>query len=357
MNDEFIGAQLNKINVTYAVAIHLFTLLFFLFGYLSSFKQYDIKYSLKKKKSISLSKGFVFYSSVLILIGIVTSIATMVQIVSPIDYLSKFISGNTIDLAHARNQAGKSGLPGILKMLNCLPLGVFLIVNGIKAFYNTSHKDNFKLNVVIIISLLMCFVKMLFSLDRITLLAIFVVFIYRFFLDKKLNLKAVAFFGVMIFFLGFITSVRMNKASILEFIIVYFKLSIVNFQLVLDNQTEWSYGFNTFLMPLAYIFKFFGVENFSVVGPQKYTVDTAQYFASNLYIDFGYFFFVGFYLMGIFVRRIQIKSISGASYYPQIYFIVLFALASFVSVPIIRGVEFWVMLLLAYLYNKFIKFI
>lgn len=358
MEDHVIGNSINTIDIDYAIIIHISTLLIFSLGYLPITKRHYVNYSFIKKRKILLSKKFVFFSIIVTIIGLATSIATVGEVMSPTEYVGKLFSGESNkELAEAKFEAGEGGLSGILKMLNYLPLGVFLIVNGIKSFYDVSKKDTSKLNFVIIFSLTACFIKMLFSLDRLTLLAILLVLVYKYFLDRKVNTKAIALVFLVFFVLGFITSLRMEDTSILDFIIVYFKLSIANFQLVLDSQTEWSYGFNTFLMPLAFVFKFFGVEDFNITGPNTFIWNHAQYFSSSFFIDFGYFFFIGFYLMGIFVRRLQIKSISGASYYPQIYFIVLFALASFVSVPIIRGVEFWVMILLACIYNKFFKII
>lgn len=355
MDDEIIG---NSININYAILIHVSTLCFFILGYLPNSQKYYINYKLIKKKRIILSKKFVIISIFFIILGLGTSIATIGEVMSPTEYLNKIFSGGSSqELTEAKIEAGEGGLSGILKMLNYLPLGVFLIVNGIKVFYTYSQKDNSRLNLVIYTSLIACFTKMLFSLDRLTLLAILLVFVYRFFLDKKINSKAIILIGVIFFLLGFITSLRMEDSSILDFIIVYFKLSITNFQLVLDTQKDWSYGFNTFLMPLGFIFRFFGIENFDVPGPDKWVWNYAQYFTSSFFIDFGYFFFIGFYVLGALVRKLQVKSIYGKKYYTQIYFIILFALASFVSVPIVRGVEFWVMLTLAYIYNKFYKIV
>ena len=353
MEDKVIG---NSINITYASIIHITTLLFFSLGYLPISKRFYTNYKSIKKKQIILSNKFVFYSLFFTITGLITSVATIGEVMSPTEYLSKiFAGGSNQELIEAKVEAGEAGLSGILKMLNYLPLGVFLIVNGIKVFYNQSVRDSSRLNFVIYFSLAVCFIKMLFSLDRLTLLAILFVFIYRYFLDKKVNTKAIVMIVFIFFVLGFITSLRMEDTTILDFIVVYFKLSITNFQLVLDNQNEWSYGFNTFLMPLAYVFKFFGIDDFSVVGPKTFIWNHAQYFTSSFYIDFGYFFLIGFFFMGVLIRKIQVKSILGKPYFPQIYFIVLFALASFVSVPIIRGVEFWVMLVLAFIYNKLFK--
>lgn len=358
MTDSVIGDRLNNININYAIIIHICILFFFSIGYKPFSKKDFIQCYLIKKKEIVLYKRFTAYSIVFVIIGLITSIATIAQIISPIEYLSKIFQGGSVgELTKIRKDSGRGGLPGILKMLNYLPLGVFLIINGIKVFYEVSKRDNLKLNFILYFSLIVCFIKMLFSLDRLTLLAILLVFVYRCFLDKKISLKTILPIFIVFLALGFITSIRLNDRSILEFVIVYFKLSMVNFQLVLENQNEWSYGFSTFLMPITFVLKFFGIENFCSVEPKKYVVDQAQYFTSYLYIDFGVIFYIFFYLMGIFVKWIQIKSILGVKFYPQIYFITLFALGSFVSVPIIRGVELWVMILLACIYNKLFKII
>lgn len=49
----------------------------------------------------------------------------------------------------------------------------------------------------------------------------------------------------------------MNNMSILDFLSLYSGLGIVNFQLLLNNFSEWSYGLNSFFHPFYFIGKAF----------------------------------------------------------------------------------------------------
>lgn len=49
----------------------------------------------------------------------------------------------------------------------------------------------------------------------------------------------------------------MNNKSILDFLSLYSGLGIVNFQLLLNNFSEWSYGLNSFFSPLLLYWKAF----------------------------------------------------------------------------------------------------
>src|SRR5690606_34228239 len=128
------------------------------------------------------------------------------------------------------------------------------------------------------------------------------------------------------------TALRMDDSSLLEFLIIYFKLSIVNYDFIIANQNDFAFGFQTFLSPLTFVFKFFGFE-YIPTEPNKWVWNPAQYFFSYLYMDFGYFSLMLYPLIGFLLKYIEFKKSIGNKFFLGIYFIMIFCLISFISVP------------------------
>ena len=343
----------NNVKYGNAVLYHFAGLIFFTVGYLPLSKKTFIDEKLIVKKNLSINKSFYLYGYILSIVGLITSVATIGSIISPIVYLQILFSGGS-DLLQIKYDSGTTGLTGFFKMMNYFPLGVFLVSNSFTTFYHLSEKDNKKMKKLILFATLGCVVKVFFSLDRLTLLAMILVFFYKNFLEKKVKIQYIVYIMLIIFLLGFITASRMGGSGIVEFLVTYFKLSIVNYELIIDTHQDFTYGFNSFLMPFWYILKFFGID-YEIPSPEHWIWNPAQYFASYLYMDFGVFSMLVFLLIGVVVRKIQLKTSYGNLYYSSIYFIILFALITFISVPIIRAIEFWLMLTLALFMSKNVK--
>lgn len=350
-DDKIIG---QNVNFTNAIIYHFVGLLFFSLGYLPISKRRFINYNTIKKKNIILSKNYFIFSYLFIIIGVITSVATISTIISPIEYLTMLFSGGS-QLLDIRLESGAEGLGGIFKMMNYFPVGVFLVSSAFMNFYEIGNKDKKKLNQLIIFAILGCIVKVFFSLDRLTLLAILLVIFYQNFLNKKVKLKYIIYVGAFFILLSFITASRMKDSGVLDFLVTYFKLSIANYELVIERQSEFSYGFNTFLSPFWYIMKFFSFD-YKVPEPEFWIWNPAQYFASYLYIDFGIYSLLIFLILGFIVRRIQVKTLMANLRYTSIYFITLFVLVTFISVPIVRGIEFWLIMILAVFLSTKVKF-
>ena len=344
--DEIIGQQYE---IDEAITYHIFSLFLFCFGYLTS----NIKRNNRIVKKYTLVKSFKTFSYLCIIIGTITSIATVGSIISPQEYLNILFSGGN-EVTDIKVEAGEGGLSGVLKMLNYLPLGIFLISSSYYNFLSLSNKDRADLLKIKRFSLLASIIKTLFSLDRLTILAILLVIIYEQAIVKKIKLKV--FFGISILFLvlSFITASRMGETSVFQFLVIYFKLSLVNYQQVIEYFDNWTYGWSTFLVPLWYILKFFGL-NREVVVPTYWVWNPAQYFNSYFYMDFGVYSILLFYFLGVIVRMLQTGVSKSKKFAISLYFIVIFAVSTFISVPFIRGIEFWLLIFLSFLSTRFIK--
>ena len=350
-NDDIIG---NDYEINKALSFHIIIIILVLVGYLI---KKEIVFSYTKNFTYNnyfkLNKGFFLLCLTLIVVGLFTSILTVGSIVSPQEYLAQLAS-NDAGIADIRQQAGDGGLGGVFKMLNYLPLAVYLITSSYLNFYNFEENEIKKIKKINAISLFASLVKVLFSLDRLTIMAILLVQIYTNLLKKKLNVKFLIIVFCVLSLGSFITSSRMSDSSFFDFLIVYCKLSLVNFQMVIDNQSDFSFGFQTFFAPLSFIAKFFGLD-IGVPVPNVWIWNPAQYFNSYLFMDFGYFSFLIYPVMGYFINLVEINKRRGSRLYTSLYFVLMFTIATFISVPFLRGMEFWVLIIICWLLSKFIR--
>lgn len=348
-SDSVLGDS-NKIKG--ALIIHTIIVLLVILGYFinkiftKNSKRGNIKYS------VSFKKSFFPLSYFLICLGVLTSILTIGTIVSPQEYLIKLLSQNS-EIVDIRQQSGDGGLSGIFKMFNILPLTVYLITASILNFgiiNDLISKRLLKLNKFALIGLL---VKVIFSLDRLSIMAILLVQFYFHVITNQIRLK---YFFILfsILFVGiFITSARMPDSSFIEFIIIYCKLSIVNFQMVLSSSVDFSYGFQTFLTPLLPIFRIFGFE-YVVNSPDEWVWNPAQYFNSYLFLDFGYCSLIFYPFLGVFFRYVEVSKRNKNTFYLSSYFLIIFTVATFISVPFVRGIEFWICILTCWFLSRYL---
>ena len=81
-----------------------------------------------------------------------------------------------------------------------------------------------------------------------------------------------------------------------------------------------------------------------------------RYFSSYAFLDFGYLYFVLFYLTGIILFVIDFKALKQKNVNSAaIYFGVLFGVVSLLFVPIIRALDFWFTLLLPLFLTNLMK--
>lgn len=350
-NDSIIG---NNYSITKALTFHFLIIILVLFGY-SLKKIIVIKYSIfcDINNNYKLKKGFFVFCLILIIIGLLTSILTVGSIISPQEYLSQLASKDE-GIAEIRQQAGDGGLGGIFKMLNYCPLAIYLITSSYLTFFNFNELENKKIRNINVMSLIASMIKVLFSLDRLTIMAVLLVQIYTNVIKKKINVKFLFVVGSILGLGGFITASRMSDSGMLDFLVVYCKLSLVNFQMVIDSQADFSYGFQTFLSPLSFVAKFFGI-GISIPEPSVWVWNPAQYFNSYLFMDFGYLSFLLYPFIGYFMNYVEIKKRRGSAFYTSFYFVLMFTITTFISVPFLRGMEFWLLIIICSAVSKFIK--
>jgi hypothetical protein len=292
-------------------------------------------------------------------VGTIVTILQVILFVPIIEYISKLFSSDfdaNIRVAYLLSSA-EGGLSGIIKVFSYSPLSIYLMSLGLSNFIKLDEVDKQRLKTLSLVALTAIVIKVFFSLDRLTILAVLAANIFLGF--KKGYMKNIRFWILIIFafFLAdYLSSKRLESLGIIDFILLYLKLGLVNFQLMIETVSEYTYGFSTIFAPAYFIFTFFNLPTpsfFEIHAAWEW--NPAQYFSSYAFQDFGYFYFVLFYLVGIILFFIDLKTLKQKNInYSAIYFIVLYGVISFLFVPAMRGMDFWFALLLPLvLLNRF----
>jgi hypothetical protein len=351
--DSLLG---NYYKINEALFFHFLIIILVLIGY--SFNKIIVfntaKTYIKEIDLFYFKSNYLKISFILVIIGVLTTVLTIGNIVSPKEYLSMLITQNN-DVVDIRQQSGDGGLSGLFKMMNIFPLAIYLITSANLKFGNYEQSQNKILKTLNKFSLFGLVIKILFSLDRISIMAIFLIEFFSNTVYNKIKIKYLIVLGFILFLGVFVTASRMPDNNFIEFIIIYCKLSIVNFQKVITNDNTYSLGFQTFLSPLSLVFKFFGF-NIDIPSPNDWEWNPAQYFNSYLFMDFRYFSLIFYPIFGYFIKYIELKKKAKNKFFISSYFIFMFTVSTFISVPFIRGVEFWLCIIICYFLSKQIKF-
>ncbi len=342
----------DAINTDKAIFMHVIGLFWSAIGYFTARFAYALqdrkKVDQTEDKQYSFGNTFYFCSCLLIIVGLITAILQVILFVPAIEYFSKLFSSDfETGIRHAYLlSSDEGGLPGIIKMFAYAPLSVYLMSLGLLTFITLNKVDTQKIKILSIVSIVAVVIKIFFSLDRLTIMAVILANIFL--IIKKGYMKKNRYWILLIFafFLAdYLSAKRLEAFGLIDFTLLYFKLGLVNFQLMIDTCSQYTYGFSTILGPLYFILKFFHLPLPDFSHNYEWAWYPAQYFTSYAFQDFGYFYFVLFYIVGILLFQIDNKAEKNI-YVSSIYFIVLYGVVSFFTVPAIKGIDFWIALLI-----------
>lgn len=353
----FKSDQIRYVPISKAYYYHIAMTLALVIGYFLYYKFYfnNTIDSPKGKLIQYISKGYLYFSLAFVLVGFGTSMASVLAVTNLSNYFSAIFTGRE-DVLDLKIAIGSSGLPGYIKMFNYAPLGVFLVNISILIFLQI---DNIiakrRLQIIVVVSLVFALLKVLFSLDRLTILAIMGVLLYLFLvIPKGIKLYLLGVLLVLFWMLYFVTAAKMNGTSLIDFMILYANLGMSNFELLIEHFNQWSYGLNSFLFPTYFIAKTFGISLSVSEAPVSLWAGP-QYFWGYLYMDFGNFSFIVCFLLGVILSYYQSKINKKDIWAVSIFFLILFFILSTMVIPISRAVEFWLMILTAVISVYWIK--
>jgi hypothetical protein len=332
-----------------AIWMHIIGLFWSVVGYFTAYFASSLLIKKTEYRRYYFQNMFYVCSYLFIIVGTIINMLQVFLFVPPIEYMSKLFSSDFYPGLHSAYilSSTEGGLPGIIKVFAYASLPVYLMSLGLLNFTALTEVDKHRLKLLSLVALAAIVIKVIFALDRLTIMAVLATNIFLGF--KKGSMKNVRYwvFIVMIFLLAHYLSIkRLESFGIIDFILLYFKMGLVNFQLMLDTCYQHTYGFSTILGPFYFVFKFLNLSlpDFLEIN-FAWEWNPAQYFTSYAFQDFGYFYFVLFYIVGILLCKID-NQVEKNIYISAIYFIVLYGVLTFMFIPAIRSPEFWFSILL-----------
>ncbi|WP_157315202.1 hypothetical protein [Pseudomonas lundensis] len=336
-----------------AIVLHVLCTVFFLAGYFFTFlvsrKSYVNRcYTLR-------GPVFVVLMSLSVL-GVFTSIWQIQQTLPIMDYFSSMLTGQAG--AEGRDayllDSRSGGLPGYIKIFNNAPLAVFLFACAAVNYLNLDQASMRQMKRLLFFSFFFVVFKTFLSLDRITILALMLCY-FDYGARKGFTFKQVSVLFFLLVIANILSMSRMQGYSVFDFVFMYMKLGLINLQLLLQVDYDYTFGFQTIFHFLTYVWP--GVNDSLGIEFQDYKWfwNPALYFASYGYLDFGYFVLLLYAFLGALsaffdtgVKRNNSKVLI------SLYFVFLYAVASLFTVPVIRGVEFVLAVLLASFFAIFL---
>ena len=349
----------SDIRLHIAYIVHILASLFFALGYI--LKTFTIRgNSRNEPREVNVTDKYFVISYALVIFGVFVTLWQVSITINPVQYIEQLFSGYfnpSIREAFLKSSAA-GGLSGIVKMFHTVPLGIYLQSKGIVTFLRVDSDVKHKFRKLNRFTLIALFIKVLFSLDRLTIMGILVANVFIMVKEKRLfNVKNFILVGIVLFLGDFLSQLRLEGYGLFDFLILYSKLSIVNLQHMINSLSGYTYGFSTILGPISFILRAFSLSSIQFDSTFMWEWNPAQYIVSYAFQDYGYFFILFFLFMGYLARKVDYKAQSiNSIFYVSIYYILLFTIVSFISVPIIRSVEFWLMILIAFIMSKFISY-
>lgn len=337
-----------NINLNDALVVHVFCVLVFIFSYfISSIGKRYISF-----RNVCSVK-YLYFGYILSFLGLVVVVAQVTQSTSLFAYFSNLLSGADANSREAFMLSSEDGgLPGYLKIFANAPLAIYLYSFYLYACLKLDSNSLFRVKRLLVFSFVCVVFKTLFSLDRLSLLAIILTYSYLLGV-RGVKARSIIFLSLIFVLANFLSGIRLTGYTLLDFLFLYMKLGLINLQLVIDGDYELTYGFQTFFHFVTYfdrnIFDFLGLE----FQDYEWYWNPALYFTSYGFLDFGYAVIFIYFILGFFCSWLDRTIAYGnPGLIQSAYFVFLYAFASFFTVPAIRGVEFILALLICFFMTK-----
>jgi len=258
------------------------------------------------------------------------------------------------DISGIRAEAGSGGLSGIFKMFGTAPLFSFLATSSLLMFYDCNENTKKILVYTLLVSLLCTLAKVMLVFDRLSILAIIIVFVYNYFFNKSFpNVLKIAIIVLLFLMVSFLTLMRMSDISMGEFLGTYFNLGVYNLEISIEFQQNFNYFFTeTFLQPIGFVFKYFQIPFHSHTA-EYWVWNPAQSFWGFYYVDMNWIGLFLLPLLGMAIKKFETGKFY-SKYWTMMYFVFAYTTFSMTTIPVFRAPEFLLMLVLAYVGSKFL---
>lgn len=258
----------------------------------------------------------------------------------------------------------EGGLPGYIKMFSFTPLAaaMLLVVRefvGVTNVPGRRRDSSRSFHIALFLSVL---TRSLLTLDRGMAMMYILILAYGQALVMRRDHRSVLrLFTNPWVIMGGLTCIALGDAvselrqglSLLGVLVQYSSLGLANLSLVLQSNFDHTFGLNTFYV-LVFMMKSFGVLGLLPVFVEpEYIWNPAKYLTAYVFIDFGYFYFIFFFVYGwvtsVTYRRV-IKCPTPLNAF-LLLAIVTSLLGSF-SIPPFRSAEWWTCVVIGILAAK-----
>jgi len=352
----------------YGVIFHFITAAAFLLGAHAAMYNYHF-YGTRKKFYVAKRRLFSNLIYFYCIVGIGVVLWQISASISLTDYLRELVTyikvqddSNAIRKYFLRTRE-TGGLPGIIKMFSYLPLSALYMVLARESIRN--RFDDTKGILIssgakryISVILITILIRSLFTLDRVLIGSVFIITIYYFVFNIRRCGKIIGHSKKRLFFLFAIlvsTATFLHVISLIrqarsfkDVLAQYSSLGLANLSILFESNFDHTLGRNLFYVvrfPLEYI----GLAD-ALFTPDKaaWVWNPARYLTAYAYQDFGIFCILFFFVFGFFTTVIHLKAWYKSNPYILVaLFALIFIIATCIVVPIFRGPEWWVSLLMA----------
>jgi hypothetical protein len=341
-------------DVDSALVLHIIFSISFLMGYcifsiFTMIGKYEYKYEYKSKiklrEVLKIGLWFSLLIISLLIIGMISAVNAAVVDMTFGEFFQKWSQG-TAGAARIAYELSSSegGSSGLWKVLSFLPLAIFNW--SIILAYNSNYPENRSKILFIFLLSSMCIVlKILFTLDRISMAFLFFGILLFSLKNKSIfNIKfAFIFFVAIVAMLNFanmISSKRIDDAGLIDFMFLYGRLGLENLAMAMSQDVIPSYGSQSITTPLLFLLEKTG--NFNFTSTQyEYVWNPAQYIFGHVYLDFLYAGFGVAFVLGLASRFVEARAFRDSYVYSSLYLPMIVNTISGIGVTWSRGIEFY----------------
>jgi len=253
------------------------------------------------------------------------------------------------------------GLPGIIKMFSYLPLSALYMVLTYQIIKkkNDNHESKMITNTIkkfmpiIFITIL---VRSIFTLDRAVLFSFLLILLYYFtfissnfkkFITILIRRPLFAVIVIIVSVFIYFETITRQGMDFLKMLAKYSSLGLANLSILFESEFDYTLGISVFSV-IKFPLEYFGLTNILQNFKEgDWIWNPARYLTAYAYHDFGIFCIVFFLSFGFLSTFIYLKAWNKSNpYFIVVLFPLIIAIASSIVVPLFRGPEWWVGLMM-----------
>lgn len=343
----FDFSQLSFVDARDAIFLQCLGMFFAMFGYVVFFLCVRVanKPVWLSEAQCDLSIWFFILSCLLVLAGAMSVLLQIQTAVGLEYYVGKFLAGEASSelREYYLTPSSQGGLPGYVKMFHIFPVAVFLAAFSLRVHGSFVARCRHRLSFLTALAFIVSVFCSVLVMNRIVFLAIAIAVSIAFLVRLNftwLRLATIStLFAGLFLMLDFLSGSRLKGFGVADFVFLYSKLGIYNFQKVLETLGCNSFGFSLVLSPANFVLSTLVGTDFECKN-YEWIWNPAQNLFSYLYVDFGLFFLCFLAGFGFFLAYIQKRFSMQKLIFIPAYYMIAWGLSTSFTVPVFRSFEF-----------------